>query len=216
MNTRFACIVFLAACGSSGVLPLSASGEVTWKEPGPSDSIRRTMDDLLRILTDETLRVPGRTATRRQALEDLLRERVSYDEMAKRALGSQWTTLNERERSEFVNLFVELLRDSFANHVTDLVEDRVIYLGEQHYDPSFAEVHTQLMGPKLDTTVDFRMIRQGHSWLVYDVVVEGTSLVYNYRAQFSRVIKEVSYPMLVRQLKERTLTLKRFETASPR
>lgn len=178
---------------------------------GPTDAIKTTIRHLIHILEDESLKAADRAEERRQALQEVVKSRVSYEEMAKRALGSQWTRLTGGERQEFIELFVALLRDSFANHVTALVDEQVQYLGEQQYEATFAEVHTRFTGAKVDTSVDFRVINQGHEWLVYDVVVDGASIVYNYRSQFMRVIKDVTYPGLVKLLKDRTVTTKRFE-----
>lgn len=186
-------------------------GAVAADSPGPTDAIKSTIRHLIRILEDETLKGADRTEERRQALEEVVKSRVSYEEMAKRALGTQWTRLTGVERQEFIELFVALLRDSFANHVTALVDEQVLYLGEQQYEAAFAEVHTKLTGAKVDTSIYFRVINQGGEWLVYDVVVDGASIVYNYRSQFMRVIKDVAYPGLVRQLKDRTVAMKRFE-----
>ncbi len=179
--------------------------------PGPTEAIRGTMSHLIRILEDQALKGADRMDERRLALEAVVKSRVSYEEMAKRALGSQWTSLTGRERQEFIELFIALLRDSFANHVTALVDEQVQYLGEQQYDAAFAEVHTRLTGVKVDTSVDFRIINKGGEWLVYDVVVDGASIVYNYRSQFMRVMKDAAYPGLVKQLKDRTVATKRFE-----
>lgn len=179
----------------------------------PTEMIKTTIGQLFSVLDDEGLKAPNRNEERRRAIEHVLKSRVNYEEMAKRALGAPWTTLNDGERQEFVTLFVQLLRDTFANRINQHTDEQIIYLGEQNHDPVFAEVHARLMGQKVDTTLDFRLINQSGDWLVYDVVVDGASIVYNYRAQFTQVIKEVSYPGLVQQMRQKTAAVKRFETS---
>jgi phospholipid transport system substrate-binding protein len=181
-------------------------------DQSPTATIKAAVGELFRVLDDEGLKASERADDRRRAIEQVLRTHVSYEEMAQRALGAPWTTLTPEERREFVDLFVQLLRDAFANRINDHADEQVIYRGEIVHD-SFAEVHTQLVGRKIDTTLDFRVVNHGGAWLVYDVVIDGASVVFNYRAQFTQVIKEASYVGLVKQMRQKTATLKRFETS---
>ncbi len=200
-----------------GVLTLGSSSVWADSLPGASDqtptaTIKAAVAELFRVLDDESLKVPERAEDRRRAIEQVLKSYVSYEEMAQRALGATWTTLRAEERREFVELFVQLLRDAFANRINDHADEQVIYRGEILHD-TFAEVHTKLVGRKIDTTLDFRVVNHGGQWLVYDVVIDGASVVFNYRVQFTQVIKEVSYAGLVKQMRKKTATLKRFETS---
>ena len=130
--------------------------------------------------------------------------------MAQRALGSPWTRLNETERQEFVSLFVELIRDTVANKIDQYYDEQVFYLDEQH-EGSCAQVRTNLIGAKIDTSLDFRLENQSGEWLVYDVVIDGASIVRNYRTQFSRIIRDSAYAGLVEKMKQKALTVKWFE-----
>ena len=78
----------------------------------PTESVKNTITDLLSILGNEALKQPGRSEERRQQIEQVIRHRVNYEQMAQRSLGAPWTRLNDTERQEFVSLFVELIRDS--------------------------------------------------------------------------------------------------------
>jgi len=103
-----------------------------------------------------------------------------------------------------------LLRDTFAGRITEHQDEQVAYLGEQREDV-FAEVHTQLKGRKIDTMIDFRLINRGTDWRVYDVVIDGASVVSNYRSQFTSIIREVSYVGLVKKMKQKAIAVKVFE-----
>jgi phospholipid transport system substrate-binding protein len=179
----------------------------------PTQSVRGTIEDVIRILTNEQLKQPERLTERRQEIERLIRERVSYEDMAKQALGVQWLSLAASERQEFVDLFVQLLRDSFAGKIDAYVDEQVMYVSEQQND-RFAEVRTKLSGRKTDTLLDFRMIDDDGMWLVYDVVIDGASIVHNYRAQFTSIIRDASYPGLVERMREKTFVVKGFEAHS--
>lgn len=183
-------------------------------EYSPTESVKNTITDVLSILGNEALRQPGRSEERRQQIEQVIRHRVNFWQMAQRALGSPWTKLNDTERQEFVSLFVELIRDRVANKIDQYYDEQVFYLVEQRVG-SFAQVRTNLIGPKVDTSLDFRLENQSGEWLVYDVVIDGASIVRNYRTQFSQVIRDSTYAGLVEKMKQRALTVKWFEKTSP-
>jgi phospholipid transport system substrate-binding protein len=121
--------------------------------------------------------------------------------------------LADSERQEFVGLFVQLLRDTFAGRIDECTGVEVLYLSEQR-EERFAEVKTRLVGNKMDTLLDFRLANRLDNWLVYDVVIDGASIVGNYHAQFTSIIRDLSYAGLVNRMKEKTLIVKAFETTT--
>lgn len=179
-------------------------------ESSPTEAVKSTVTELIHVLDDEQLKRPDRAEQRRHEVERVVMRRVSYEEMAKRALGTPWSDLTEQERREFVGLFVQLLRDSFAGRINHHTDEEVVYLGEQRED-RFAEVRTQLKGLKVDTRVDFRLMHASHDWLVYDVVIDGAGIVSNYRAQFTTIIRDVAYVGLVKKMRQKAVAVKFFE-----
>ncbi|MFO0775223.1 MAG: ABC transporter substrate-binding protein [Nitrospiraceae bacterium] len=173
---------------------------------GPGAAIAQTVAEIQQAL-HQTPVSDSDVVTQREALDRILRSRVSHEDMAKRALGAQWGMLTDPQRQEFTGLFLTLLRDTFAHHVAQLTDNRIDVLAEQQNDATHAEVQTRLSGSKVDTPVDFRLLHRNEEWLVYDVVVDGASLVQNYRAQMARVIKAGSYTSLVEQLKARAVSV---------
>jgi phospholipid transport system substrate-binding protein len=110
-----------------------------------------------------------------------------------------------------VGLFVYLLRDALANRMTQYSGERINYLSERR-EAACAEVQTRLVGSKVDTAIDFRLIRIDGRWLVYDAVIDGVSLVGSYRAQFASIIRGASLAQLMEKLEDKTLLVKLFET----
>ncbi|WP_447598595.1 Tgt2/MlaC family protein [Nitrospira sp. Nam80] len=147
-------------------------------------------------------------------IEQIIRRHVSYDEMAKRSLGDTWMGLDNTQRDEFVGLFVQMLRDALANRLFQYSDEQMTYLSEER-DQGCAKVDTKLWGHKIDTTVEFRLKNQAGRWPLYDVVVDGASIVNNYHAQFSAVMREISYAGLIDKMKQRTLMVKMFEGSGP-
>jgi len=179
-------------------------------ESTPTESVKRTIADVVRILDNTELKQPTSAIERRRQIEHVVKDRVSYEEMAKRSLGQPWTELTKTQQKEFVALFVQLLRDTFAGRIDDYTGEQVVYLSEQR-EGQFAEVKTQLTGDKVDTLLDFRLANRQGTWLVYDVVIDGASIVGNYHAQFTSLISDLTYQGLVEKMKEKTLVAKAFE-----
>lgn len=206
---RWSCLTVLltAAC------PLMVGAEQQAADQHATEAVKRTITDLIHVLDDDTLKQPEQAEERRHEIEEIIRQRVDYGEMAKRALGAPWSTLSKRDQQEFVSLFVQLLRDTFAGRITEHHDEEVAYLGE-HREDVFAEVHTQLKGRKIDTMIDFRLINHGTDWRVYDVVIDGASIVSNYRSQFTSIIRQVSYVGLVKKMKQKAVAVKVFEKTS--
>ena len=182
-------------------------------EQTATESVKNTVDEVIQILSSDELKQPGRSVERRQKIEHVIRQRVSYEDMAKRALGWSWMELTDTERQEFVALFVELLRDAFAGRMDHYIDEQVLYLSEQH-EENYAEVRTKLTGRKVDTLLDFRLTDKVGQWYVYDVIIDGAGIVSNYHAQFVSIIRDHSYRGLVNKMKEKTLMVKAFETTT--
>jgi phospholipid transport system substrate-binding protein len=190
--------------------PSPAAVTVYKTESSPTDAVKGAMLDLIQVLDDETLKQPGQAARRRYKIEAVIKDRMDYEEMARRALGTPWSTLSPRDQREFVGLFVQLLRDAFACRMAERSDEQVVFLGEARED-AFAEVKAQMQGRKIDTPVDFRLVRHAQEWRVYDVFIDGASIVSNYRAQFTSIIRAVSYAGLVKKMKQKTIAVKFFE-----
>ena len=203
--------VRLVQCLVLGLLVLVANGP-SWAQGqlSPMELVKSTITEVFRILDQDELKQPGHAEERRQQIERVLRDRVSYEEMAQRSLGATWSELTVVERREFVGLFVQLLRDQFAGKIDIYADEHVRYLSEQR-EANMAEVRTVLTGAKTMTRLDFRLAARAGEWLVYDVVIDGASIVSNYRAQFVSIMRNSSYNDLVERMKEKTLIVKAFE-----
>ena len=94
-------------------------------------------------------------------IEDITKHLMDYGEMARRAPVTSWSTLSHRDQHEFVDLFVQLLQDTFVGRITELSDEQVVFLGEFREDV-FAVVKAQMNGGKIDKPVDFRLIHRAH------------------------------------------------------
>ena len=209
---RLAHLLFLSGmvAGLTMASPSLATTTPNGTKSSATEAVKSTINDLIQVLDDETLKQPEQTKERRHEIEKIIKHRVDYEEMARRALGAPWSTLSHRDQHEFVDLFVQLLRDTFVGRITEHSDEEVVFLGELRED-AFAEVKAQMKGRKTDTPVDFRLIHRAHEWRFYDVVIDGASIVSNYRAQFTSIIRDVSYVGLVKKMKQKAIAVKVFE-----
>lgn len=173
----------------------------------PTDSMKVTIDEVLRIVREKELKQPEKAEERRHLLENVVAARFDYSEMSRRALGAPWNQLTDQQKQEFVDLFRTLLTNSYADKIETYSGEGVQYLHERT-EKEYAEVRTKVLSGKTEIPLDYRMIHRADDWRVYDVVVDGVSLVNNYRGQFTKILRASSYSDLVDQLRKKTDKLK--------
>ena len=174
---------------------------------GATEAMKSTIDEVLRIVRDKDLKQPGRADERRQRLEQVVGDRFDYEEMSKRSLGAPWNTLSDKDKQEFVTLFKTLLTNSYADKIESYSGEGVQYINER-MEKDYAEVRTKVLTGKVEIPLDYRLLNKGTDWRVYDVVVDGVSLVNNYRGQFSKILRSSSYTELVDQLRKKSEKIK--------
>ncbi len=173
----------------------------------PTDSMKATIDEVLRLVREKELKQPEKAEERRNLLEKVVAARFDYAEMSRRALGAPWNQLTPQQKQEFVELFQTLLTNSYADKVETYSGEGVQYLNERT-EKEYAEVRTKVLSGKTEIPLDYRLINKANDWRVYDVVVDGVSLVNNYRGQFLKILRASSYSDLVDQLRKKTDKLK--------
>lgn len=181
-----------------------AFGALPQDSESPTEVVRATVTEVLRILKDPALKDPAKLMPRRRMLEDVIATRFDYAEMSKRALAAYWTPLTNEQRAEFVNLFKAFLSDRYAGKIEGYSGEQVVYLGER-LEGQFAEVRTKLVSGKVEIPMDYRLMNQAGRWNAYDIIADGVSLVKNYRSQFEKIIRSDSYEELVQRLRDRTV-----------
>jgi phospholipid transport system substrate-binding protein len=170
--------------------------------PSAMETVRTSINEVIRILEDKELKKPGKVEERRRLLEQVINERFDYEEMAKRSLGAQWHKLNDAERAEFVGLFKRMLANSYSGRIEGYSGEQVEYLGER-VKQDFAEVRTKVLSGKTTVPLDYRMLLKDGGWRVYDVIIDGVSLVNNYNGQFKKILKDSSYAELLETLRKK-------------
>ena len=168
----------------------------------PQEKVRETVDAVLTVLQDKALQGPENTEKRREKMRKAVFQRFGFEEMAQRALGPYWPKRTPAEKKEFANLFGELLERSYITKIESYTGEQKVLYTKETVDKDYATVRTEIV-LKRDANVEvvYQLLRRDGNWQVYDVVIEGVSLVNNYRTQFNNIISRESYEALVKKLK---------------
>ena len=185
------------ALALGGLLLLCAAGA----QASPAgDQFRADLDRVLKVLGDTEGQTPE---ARRSALRTVAEPVFDWREMASRALATHWKARSEEERDEFTRLFTDLIERVYVTKVERYTGESVKFVGDR-MEGSLALVQTRLVPTKgPEVPIDYRLMEKDGRWRVYDVVIEGVSMVANYRTQFDRVIRSSSYAELVKRLKDK-------------
>ena len=185
------------------VLMLAVAAPVLAAEP--MEEIKQTTDKILSIVTNPALKPSSRAAERERLIRHAVDERFDWEEMARRALAIHWAKRTAEEKKEFVGLFADLLDHTYMKKVEDYNGEKVSYEGETK-EGDYAAVKVKIVTQKdKDIPVEYRLKKKENGWLIYDVSIEGVSLINNYRTQFNSIVQQSSYENLVKRLRERRI-----------
>lgn len=167
----------------------------------PTEQLKAPIDQVIRILQDPRLKPDSMAAERRAAIRKEAESIFDFPETAKRALGRHWQSLSAAEQREFVSLFTDLLERAYLVKIERYSGEPIVYRGDS-VEGELATVKTKFITKQgTEIPIEYRLLRHGDRWQVYDVFVEGVSLVANYRTQFDRIMRTGSYQELARRLR---------------
>ncbi len=165
--------------------------------------VKSTVDQVLEILKNPEYK--SAAAARRQKLRDVMGVHFDFADMSRSALGVHWKSISQDQRREFVPLFRDLMEALYMSRIESYSGQEIKFLKEKSNNSDYAEVYTSIAQQGAQPiSVNYRLKRTDQGWKVYDVTVDGISLVANYRNQFNRVINSKGYPELVQQIKARS------------
>ena len=173
--------------------------------PSPLDVVKSGTERVLSIVRQCAPGKPLEDPRYKQELRQMMMEYLDFDEMSRRALGRYWKKQSNENRTEFKNLFRELLFKSYVERLDNYVcgREKVIY-EKQIIRGRYALVRTKVIGYKdTDVVVEYRLKKKPDGWKVYDIIVEGISLIQNYRSQFRSILSRESFESLLSKLRKK-------------
>jgi phospholipid transport system substrate-binding protein len=170
----------------------------------PQSVVQSTVNQALAVLRDTQTPL----AQRQDKLRQIVSGTFDFTEMAKSALGYHWKQITPAQQDEFTKAFVAFIEDSYLSKINDYHNQQVAFLRTSN-EGRYAQVNTNIVYPngKDPIHVDYRLVREGGTWKIYDVTVDAISIIANYRNQFNRVMNNKGYDTLIKDLKSKQAAL---------
>ena len=188
-------IVTLVALKLSPVSAFSAT---------PLETIKPQVDRTLEVLRDPALKAESAKATKEKKIWTILDSVFDYTELSKRTLAQNWKKLSPDQQKEFISLFGKLLGTVYMDRIIAYKDEKVVFGKVINLSDKMAEVQSEVIQSSKSIPIHYRMIIVNGEWKVYDVVIEGVSLVQNYRTQFRDILTTKSPEDLLKTLREKT------------
>ncbi len=168
-----------------------------------TDQVKTTIDKILEILKDPSLKGDESADKRRELLRETINKKFSFAKMSQLSLGKHWKERSDDEKNEFTKLFSQLLEDTYISKIEVYTDETIVYTKEL-VKKKKAQVNTKIVTDGVEIPLDYRLYKaKDDSWMVYDMVIEGVSLVGNYRTQFDQILKKNSFAKLVEEIKKK-------------
>jgi phospholipid transport system substrate-binding protein len=189
-------ILVAVVCG------LAAPGvhAATESEAGARAVIAETVEEVLTVLRDDSVS----TEDRIRSLEKIVYVRFDLYVMSRLVLARNWKRFSDKQKEQYVTEFKQYLTNTYGNRIERYDQQEVEIVGEREEPRGDVVVHTKILGGDFEgALVDYRLRKQNSDWLVIDVVIEGISMVSNYRDQFKSIVSSGGPELLLKKLKEK-------------
>ncbi|CAB1077296.1 Phospholipid ABC transporter shuttle protein MlaC [Olavius algarvensis Delta 1 endosymbiont] len=167
------------------------------------ETVETGVNKVLTTLGDSAFKAKPRDA-KIEEVGNIIGEVFDFTELSKRTLGREWRKLKDDQRKEFVGLFRKLLQDVYADRLLAYTDQKVVFEKEKTLKKGRAEVQSNIVlsdGRKVP--INYRLTNKSGQWKVYDLIIEGVSLVKNYRTQFREIIAKDSPEKLLEILRKK-------------
>lgn len=167
------------------------------------EQLRQSIDAILEALRNPQLKADSQKKNRRATLEKIVEDRFDFEKMSQLSLAMHWKERSDSEKSAFVSLFGQLLKDTYISKMEGYTDERVVFINERIRKKK-AQIDTKIITQTIEIPINYRMFtRANDQWRVYDLVIEGVSLIGNYRSQFRQMLEKGSFEELMDKLKKK-------------
>jgi len=156
------------------------------------DTIKSRITQLFDVLRDPAYQGKAAAELKKEKIWSIFNKTFDYTEFSKRTLSRTWRKLKPDQRVEFTGLYKTLLDKVYMNKILAYTDQQMVFGKERPLAQNRVEVQSKIVAGSNRTPIYFRMVSKNDGWWVYDVIVEGISLVKNYRSQFTRILKRES------------------------
>ncbi len=171
----------------------------------PQETIQTQVDKVLEVLRDPSMKGPAAKENREKKVWTLIDAVFDYTELSKRTLAQHWKSMSPDQQKEFTSLFGRLLGNVYMDRIMAYTNEKVVFGKTTKLSDDITEVQSEVVTASKTIPIYYRMISEGGNWKVFDVLIEGVSLVQNYRNQFREILKNKSMDDLIKMLREKGL-----------
>jgi len=154
----------------------------------PLDTVKANVNSVLDVLRDPKLKGEAGKKVKEQRIEAAAEKLFDFVELSKRTLGMNWNKFSQEQRKEFVDLYKKILKDAYVDKITAYTNEQVNFAKEVPIADNMVEVQSVVASKGNEVSINYRVMNKGGEWKVYDVVIEGVSLINNYRTQFREIL----------------------------
>jgi phospholipid transport system substrate-binding protein len=154
----------------------------------PLDTVKTHVNGVLAVLRDPKLQGEPGKKVKKQRITAAAEKLFDFVELSKRTLGLNWNKFTPDQRKEFVGLYRTILKDAYVEKITAYTNEQVNFTKEVPLSETTVEVRSGVVSKGGETPIFYRVIKKDNEWKVYDVVIEGVSLIGNYRGQFGEIL----------------------------
>ncbi len=164
------------------VFPLGADAST------PLATVQGHVNSVLEVLRDPALKGDAMKKLRKERIRSISDKMFDFPELSRRTLAQYWKGFSDIQKKDFIELYKTVLENAYIDKIMDYTDEKIVFQKESSLSDKTSEVQSIVVTKRADIPINYRMIHAGDGWRVYDVVVEGVSLVSNYRSQFREIL----------------------------
>lgn len=152
------------------------------------ETVKTQADKVLDVLRDPALKPESTKKVKIERIRSISEKMFDFTELSKRTLAKNWDTLNPDQQKEFARLYRSLLEDAYADKILSYSDEKIVFNKEVPLTEKTSEIQSAVLRKNGEIPIHYRVVLKGGTWKVYDVVIEGVSLISNYRSQFREIL----------------------------
>ena len=168
------------------------------------ETVKTQADKVLEVLRDPALKPESAKKVKKEKIRSISEKMFDFTELSRRTLSKNWDKLNPEQQKEFVLLYRSLLEDSYADKILSYTDEKIVFNKEVPLTEKTTEVQSAVLRKNGEIPIYYRVVLKGGVWRVYDVVIEGVSLISNYRSQFREILMNKPPESLLETLRKKT------------
>lgn len=173
----------------------------------PVDAVQVHVNKVLDVLRDKSIKEDSATSIRKEKIRNISNEMFDYTELSRRTMGQNWKKLSDAEQNEFIKLYRQILENAYINKLLNYKDEQVVFSKGKMLAEKSAEVSTKVITKTVEIPIDYKVILKENGWKVYDISIEGVSLVSNYRTQFKEILMNKSSGEFLEILRKKASTI---------